>query len=246
MHPPVYRRIVLKISGQSLQGSSGMGIDPDILEYIASEISDVVHEGIEVIIVVGGGNFFRGVALSRAGLNRVTGDHLGMLGTIMNALAMRDVFEKNDISTRVMSAIPMGGVVEHYDHRLALQYLKQGDVVICASGTGTPLVTTDTAASLRAIELKADILIKSTHVGGVYDCDPSEHAGAVLYHNITFDEVITKSLGVMDLSAFCQCRDHQLPIRIFNMMHSGSLLSVVHGNEVGTLIKGKIEYDEKF
>jgi uridylate kinase len=231
---------VLKISGQSLQGSSGFGINPDILEYIASEITLVRQEGVEVVIVVGGGNFFRGVALSHAGLHRITGDHLGMLATIMNALAMRDVFEQNDISTRVMSAIPMGGIVEHYDHRLALQYLKQGDVLICAAGTGNPLVTTDTAASLRAIELQADVLMKSTHVGGVYDQDPKKYPNATMYHNITFDEVIQKGLGVMDLSAFCQCRDHHLPIRIFDMTTPGALLAVVHGQDVGTLIRGDI------
>ena len=242
----VYRRIVLKISGQSLQGSTGLGIDPDILEYIASEVAIVAQQGIEVAIVVGGGNFFRGVELSQAGLHRITGDHLGMLGTIMNALAMRDVFEKNDISTRLMSAIPMGGIVEHYDHRVALQYLKGHDIVICASGTGNPLVTTDTAASLRAIELKADILIKSTHVGGVYDKDPKIYAQANLLKNITFDEAIAQGLAVMDLSAFCQCRDHHLPIRVFDMMVPGSLLRVVQGQEIGTLIKEKVEHDQRF
>ena len=242
----VYRRIVLKISGQSLQGSTGLGIDPDILEYIASEVALVAQQGIEVAIVVGGGNFFRGVELSQAGLHRITGDHLGMLGTIMNALAMRDVFEKNDISTRLMSAIPMGGIVEHYDHRVALQYLKGHDIVICASGTGNPLVTTDTAASLRAIELKADILIKSTHVGGVYDKDPKIYAQANLLKNITFDEAIAQGLAVMDLSAFCQCRDHHLPIRVFDMMVPGALMQVVQGQEIGTLIKEKVEHDQRF
>lgn len=242
----VYRRIVLKISGQSLQGSTGLGIDPDILEYIASEVAIVAQQGIEVAIVVGGGNFFRGVELSQAGLHRITGDHLGMLGTIMNALAMRDVFEKNDISTRLMSAIPMGGIVEHYDHRVALQYLKGNDIVICASGTGNPLVTTDTAASLRAIELKADILIKSTHVGGVYDKDPKIYSQAKLLKNITFDEAIAQGLAVMDLSAFCQCRDHHLPIRVFDMMVPGALLRVVQGQEIGTLIKEKVEHDQRF
>lgn len=240
MYPqPVYRRIVLKISGQSLQGLSGFGIDPDILEYIATEVAAVAQLGVEVVIVLGGGNFFRGVTLSSAGLNRVTGDHLGMLATIMNALAMRDVFEQNDISTRVMSAIPMSGIVEHYDNRVAQQYLKQNDVVICASGTGNPLVTTDTAASLRAIELTADILLKSTHVGGVYDSDPKNNPDAKMYHNICFDEVISKGLGVMDLGAFCQCRDYHLPIRVFNMMEAGALMKVVLGSQIGTLIREK-------
>lgn len=234
---PIYRRIVLKISGQSLQGSSGFGIDPEILEYIASEITTIKQVGVEVVIVVGGGNFFRGVDLSSSGLTRVTGDHLGMLATIMNALAIRDVFEKNDVSTRVMSAIPMSGVVEHFDHRVAGQYLKQQDVVICAAGTGNPLVTTDTAASLRAVELTADILLKSTHVGGVFDVDPKLKNDAKLYQHITFEEVISKELAVMDLSAFCQCRDHNLPIRVFDMMSSGSLLKVVMGSNIGTLIK---------
>lgn len=240
MHPqPEYRRIVLKISGQSLQGSSGFGIDPDILEFMATEVAMITQEGVEVIIVVGGGNFFRGVALSRAGLNRVTGDHLGMLATVMNALAMRDVFEQNDISTRVVSAIQMSGIVEHYDNRVAQQYLKQKDVLICASGTGNPLVTTDTAASLRAVELTADILLKSTSVGGVYDRDPKKDPNAVLYSHIGFDEVISKGLAVMDLSAFCQCRDHHLPIRVFNMMQPGSLRRVVMGSDIGTLIREK-------
>lgn len=236
---PEYRRIVLKISGQSLQGSSGFGIDPDILEYIANEVAAVTSLGVEVIIVVGGGNFFRGVALSKAGLNRVTGDHLGMLATVMNALAMRDVFEKNDISTRLLSAIPMSGIVEHYDHRVAGQYLKQSDVVICASGTGNPLVTTDTAASLRAVELTADILFKSTAVGGVYNVDPKMKHDAQMYASIGFDEVISKGLAVMDLGAFCQCRDHHLPIRVFDMMVEGSLLKAVLGESIGTLIKEK-------
>lgn len=242
MYPqPAYRRIVLKISGQSLQAGSGFGIDPDILEYMAGEIVSVVQAGVEVVVVVGGGNFFRGIALSQAGLSRITGDHLGMLATMMNALAMRDVFERNDLSTRVMSAIPMSGVVEHYDHRLAHQYLKQQDVLICAAGTGNPLVTTDTAASLRAIELKADILIKSTSVGGVYDRDPKYDRSARRYHQIGFEHVIASQLAVMDLSAFCQCRDHHLPIRVLNMMENGALLRAVLGQDVGTLIHEKVD-----
>ena len=236
---PIYRRIVLKISGQSLQDSSGFGIDPDILQYLATEISSVTQIGIELIIVVGGGNFCRGVTLARAGLTRITGDHLGMLATVMNALAIRDVFESNDISTRVMSAISMGGIVEHYDNRVAQQYLKQKDVVICAAGTGNPLVTTDAAASLRAIELKADILLKSTKVAGAYDQDPNTNAAAKLYQHVTFDEIIHQEIAVMDLSAFCQCRDHHLPIRIFDIMQAGSLLKLMYGQDIGTLIREK-------
>lgn len=232
-----YKRILLKLSGEELTGEEGFGIDPKVLDKMALEIGQLVGIGVQVGLVVGGGNLFRGQTLSTAGLDRVTGDHMGMLATVMNALALRDALERSNISTHVMSAIPIGGVVEHYDHRLAMRYLAAGDVVIFSAGTGNPFFTTDSAASLRGIEVEASIVLKATKVDGVYDKDPMKYDDAVMYSHLTYDEAIEKKLEVMDLTAICLCRDHNMPLRVFRMAKSGALLNVVVGDEEGTLIE---------
>jgi uridylate kinase len=231
-----YHRVLLKLSGEALMGNQGFGIDPEVIKRISSEIKQAVDQGIQVAVVIGGGNLFRGALLSQEGLDRVSADHMGMLATLMNALAMRDIFEQMGMSTRVMSAIPMSGIVDHYDRRKAMHHLMRNRVVIFAAGTGNPLVTTDSAASLRGIEVKADIIIKGTNVDGVYSADPQKDPKAVLYDKLTFDQVLAKQLGVMDLSAFCQCRDQGIPLCVFNINKQGMLLEVLLGKKVGTLV----------
>ncbi len=232
---PKYKRILLKLSGEAL-GVKGVGIDPMVLDRTALEIGQLVGIGIEVGLVVGGGNLFRGAALNAAGLDRVTGDHMGMLATVMNALAMRDALERANIHTVVMSAIPMSGVVEHYDRRLAIRHLVGGDVVIFSAGTGNPFFTTDSAACLRGIEIDADVVLKATKVDGVYSADPEIDPTATRYDRLTYDEVLEKQLGVMDLTAICLARDHQMPLRVFAMEKSGALRDAVVGGNEGTLI----------
>jgi uridylate kinase len=232
-----YQRILLKLSGEALVGDVGFGIDPKVLDKMALEIGQLVGIGIEVGLVVGGGNLFRGAALNQAGLDRVTGDHMGMLATVMNALALRDALERSNIPSRVMSAIPMSGVVEHYDRRTAMRYLEQGDVVIFSAGTGNPFFTTDSAACLRGIEMNAQLVLKATKVDGVYSADPMISPDAEKYERLTYDEVLDKKLGVMDLTAICLCRDHGMPVRVFKMDQSGALLSIVRGGSEGTLIE---------
>lgn len=232
-----YKRILLKLSGEELMGSEGFGIDPKVLDKMALEIGQLVGIGVQVGLVVGGGNLFRGAALSVAGLNRVTGDHMGMLATVMNALALRDALERSNISSRVMSAIPMGGIVEHYDSRHAARSLVSGEVVIFAAGTGNPFFTTDSAACLRAIEVEADIVLKATKVDGVYSADPMKDAHASKYDRLTYDQVLERKLGVMDLTAICLCREHDMPVRVFRMNKAGALLSIVVGSDEGTLIE---------
>ena len=190
-------------------------------------------------LVIGGGNLFRGSALNAAGMDRVTGDHRGMLATVMNALAMRDALERTNISSQVMSSILMSGVVEQYDRRRAIRYLKDGDVVIFAAGTGNPFFTTDSAACLRGIEIDADVVLKATKVDGVYSADPMLHPEAELYSNLTYDEILDKKLGVMDLTAICLCREHKMPLRVFRMSKAGALLNLVVGGDEGTLIEEK-------
>jgi uridylate kinase len=231
-----YQRILLKLSGEALVGDLGFGIDPKVLDKMALEIGQLVGIGIEVGLVVGGGNLFRGAALNEAGLDRVTGDHMGMLATVMNALALRDALERSNIPSRVMSAIPMSGVVEHYDRRTAMRYLEQGDVVIFSAGTGNPFFTTDSAACLRGIEMNAELVLKATKVDGVYSADPVTDPNAEKYERLTYDEVLDKKLGVMDLTAICLCRDHGMPVRVFEMDKSGALLRIVRGGNEGTLI----------
>ena len=234
-----YKRILLKLSGEELMGDEGFGIDPKVLDRMALEIGQLVGIGVQVGLVIGGGNLFRGAALNAAGMERVTGDHMGMLATVMNALAMRDALERTNISSHVMSAIPMSGVVEHYDRRLAISYLKDGDVVIFAAGTGNPFFTTDSAACLRGIEINANVVLKATKVDGVYSADPMLDSTAELYQHLTYDEVLDKKLEVMDLTAICLCREHNMPLRVFRMSKSGALLNLVVGGNEGTLIEDK-------
>ncbi|PLW70396.1 UMP kinase [Pseudohalioglobus lutimaris] len=232
-----YKRILLKLSGEALSGSESFGIDPRILDQMALEIGQLVGIGVQVGLVVGGGNLFRGAALQSAGLDRVTGDHMGMLATVMNALALRDALERSNIATRVMSSIPMSGVVDHYDRRNAIRSLSNGDVVIFAAGTGNPFFTTDSAACLRGIEVEAELVLKATKVDGVYSADPMKVADAVRYERLTYDEVLDKKLEVMDLTAICLCRDHNMPVRVFEMEKQGALLKIVRGGNDGTLIE---------
>ena len=231
-----YKRILLKLSGEELMGEEGFGIDPKVLDRMALEIGQLVGIGVQVGLVIGGGNLFRGAALNAAGMDRVTGDHMGMLATVMNALAMRDALERTNISTHVMSSIPMGGVVEHYDRRKAIRYLKAGEVVIFAAGTGNPFFTTDSAACLRGIEINANVVLKATKVDGVYSADPMKDPSATLYHKLSYDEVLNKQLGVMDMTAICLCREHRMPLRVFRMSKSGALLNLIVGGDEGTLI----------
>jgi len=231
-----YKRILLKLSGEALTGSESFGIDPKVLHSMAMAIGQLVGIGVQVGLVVGGGNLFRGAALQKAGLDRVTGDQMGMLATVMNALAMRDALERSNIATQAMSAIPMSGVVDHYDRRKAIRALMNGDVVIFSAGTGNPFFTTDSAACLRAIEMDADLVVKATKVDGVYSADPMKVPDAVKYEHLTYDEVLDKKLEVMDLTAICLCRDHNMPVRVFEMEKPGALLNIVRGGNEGTLI----------
>ena len=240
-HDRKYKRILLKLSGEELMGAEGFGIDPKVLDRMALEIGQLVGIGGQVGLVIGGGNLFRGAALSAAGMERVTGDHMGMLATVMNALAMRDALDRSNISARVMSAIPMSGVVEHYDRRTAMRYLDSGDVVIFSAGTGNPFFTTDSAACLRGIEVGANIVLKATKVDGVYSSDPMKDSSATLYQRLSYDEALEKKLGVMDLTAICLCREHCMPLRVFRMSKQGALLKIVQGADEGTLIEESIE-----
>ena len=232
-----YKRIVLKLSGEALTGSQSFGIDPKILDAMALEIGQLVGIGVQVGLVVGGGNLFRGAALQQAGLDRVTGDHMGMLATVMNALALRDALERSNIATQVMSSIPMSGVVDHYDRRKAIRALSNGDVVIFAAGTGNPFFTTDSAACLRGIEIDAEIVLKATKVDGVYSADPMKDPKAEKFSRLGYDEVLDRKLEVMDLTAICLCRDHNMRVRVFEMAKQGALLSIVRGGNDGTLIE---------
>ncbi|MCK9469237.1 MAG: UMP kinase [Porticoccaceae bacterium] len=232
-----FKRILLKLSGEELMGAEGFGIDPKVLDRMALEIGQLVGIGVQVGLVIGGGNLFRGAALHAAGMDRVTGDHMGMLATVMNALAMRDALVRTNISARVMSAIPMSGVVEHYDRRHAIRHLSTGEVVIFAAGTGNPFFTTDSAACLRGIEVGAEIVLKATKVDGVYSADPKVEPTATLYRHLTYDEVLDQKLGVMDLTAICLCRESHMPLRVFRMSKPGALLSIVMGGDEGTLIE---------
>ncbi len=233
---PRYKRILLKMSGEILMGRSQFGIDPVVLDRIASEVIEIASLGIEVGVVIGGGNLFRGEALAKVGLGRVTGDHMGMLATTMNALALRDAMERAGIETRVMSAITMTGLVDPMDIRKADYHLRHKKVVIFSGGTGNPFFTTDSAASLRAIEIGADMLLKGTKVDGVYTDDPAVVPEAKRYSQLTYREVIEKDLRVMDITAICMCRDHHLPIIVFNINKPHVLKSLMLGDDEGTLI----------
>ena len=231
-----YKRILLKLSGEALMGDEGFGIDPKILDRMALEIGQLVGIGVQVGLVIGGGNLFRGASLQKAGLDRVTGDHMGMLATVMNALAMRDALERANIVSCVMSSIPMSGVVDHYDRRKAMSSLQRGEVVIFSAGTGNPFFTTDSAACLRGIEVQAEIVLKATKVDGVYSADPMIDPAATKYDSLSYDAVLDKKLEVMDLTAILLCRDHSMPLRVFKMEKAGALLNIVNGGIEGTLI----------
>lgn len=233
---PLYRRVLLKMSGEALMGKGPHPINPSVLDRMAKEVTQAYQLGVQIAIVVGGGNFFRGPALSQAGINRITGDYMGMLATLMNALALRDSFERSGLPVRILSAIAMSGVADLFHRRKAIHHLTQGRIVIFAAGTGNPLVTTDSAASLRGIEIDADVVLKATNVDGVYSADPAKDSTATLYNHLSYQEALEKELAVMDLAAFCQCRDHDMPLRIFNINKPGSLLRVVVGEEEGTLV----------
>jgi uridylate kinase len=230
------RRILLKVSGEALLGAEDYGIDPLVLKRVAGEIRDVMARGVQVAVVIGGGNIFRGAGLARAGMDRVTADHMGMLATVMNALALQDALEALGIWARVMSALRVQEVCEDYIRRRAVRHLEKGRCVILAAGTGNPFFTTDTAASLRAIEIGADLLLKATKVNGIYDDDPLRNPKAQRYRTLSFDKVLDDRLGVMDATAIVMCRDNGLPLRVFNLMNEGDLLRIIDGEDVGTLV----------
>jgi uridylate kinase len=229
-------RILVKLSGEALLGESDYGIDPNMLKRVASEIREVVALGLQVAVVIGGGNIFRGAGLARAGMDRVTGDHMGMLATVMNSLALQDALEGMGAYVRVMSAIRINEVCEEYIRRRAVRHLEKGRVTIFAAGTGNPFFTTDTAASLRAIEINADLLLKATKVDGIYSDDPVKNPSATRYPKLTFEKVLTDRLNVMDATAIVMCRDNDLPLRVFNLNTPGELLRIVRGEDVGTLV----------
>ena len=234
---PIYHRVLLKMSGEALMGDKPFGICATVLDQLAADIAQLVKIKLQIGLVIGGGNLFRGAALSDAGLDRVAGDHMGMLATLMNALAVRDALERAKLPARIMSAIPMSGVVDHYDRRKAMYHLQNNRVVIFAAGTGNPFFTTDTAACLRGIEVGADVVIKATKVDGVYSDDPMKNPEAKQFSRLTYDEVLEKHLAVMDLNAICLCRDQNMPLRVFNVKKPGALFRVATGLDEGTLIE---------
>ena len=236
MSDKLYKRILLKFSGESVAGNDEHGIDPKILDGMASSVKSCKDLGTEIGIVIGGGNLFRGEKLNKAGMDRVAGDHMGMLATVMNGIALRDALERAGIKTRVMSAISMSGIVEHYDRRLAIQLLSDGFVVIFTAGTGNPFFTTDTAGCLRAIETESELMLKATRVDGVYDSDPEINNDATFFEELTFDEAISKNLKVMDATALTLARDHKLPIKVFNANKHDALKNIICGEKIGTLI----------
>jgi len=233
---PGFRRILLKLSGEALMGDEPFGIDARMLDRMAQEIKEIVELGVQVGLVIGGGNLFRGEGLAKAGMNRVVGDHMGMLATVMNGLAMRDALHRSYVNARLMSAVDLTGVCDSYNWADAISLLKSGRVVIFSAGTGNPFFTTDSAACLRGIEIEADLVLKATKVDGVYSADPVQEPDATLYKELSYQEVLQKELKVMDLAAFTLARDHNLPIRIFNMNKPGALKSVIMGEDEGTLI----------
>ena len=233
---PRYRRILLKLSGEALMGKGDYGIDPEVLRRIASEIVEVIERGTQVAVVIGGGNIFRGAGLARAGMDRVTGDHMGMLATVINALAMQDSLEGLGAHARVQSALQINEVCEDYIRRRAIRHLEKGRVVIFAAGTGNPFFTTDTAASLRGIEVGADVLLKATKVNGIYTADPMKDPTATRYTRLTFDKVLNDRLMVMDATAIVMCRDNNLPLQVFNLHNAGDLLKIIDGEDVGTVV----------
>jgi uridylate kinase len=235
-YPVQYQRVLLKLSGEALMGDLDYGIEPAVIQRMAAEIATAQKAGVEIAIVIGGGNIFRGAGLARAGMDRVTGDYMGMLATVMNSLAIQDALESQGVFARVMSALQIHEVCEDYIRRRAERHLEKGRVVILAAGTGNPFFTTDTAASLRAIEIGADVLLKATKVDGVYDRDPVGNPDAKRYDTVSFDKVLTDKLTVMDATAVVMCRDNDLPLRVFDLAEDNALVRAISGEDVGTLV----------
>ena len=233
---PSYKRVLIKLSGEAFKGKREYGIDPEFLTFIANEIKEAYNLGTQICIVIGGGNIFRGAGLARAGMDRVTGDYMGMLATVMNALAIQDALESLGMYARVMSAIKIHEVCEDYIRRRAIRHLEKGRTVIFAAGTGNPFFTTDSAASLRAIEINADVLLKATKVNGVYDSDPKVNPEASMFSSVSFDKVLTEKLNVMDATAIVMCRDNDLPLRVFNMSEDNTLVRAMTDKSVGTAV----------
>ncbi len=236
MTTPAYKRVLLKLSGEALMGDDAYGINRATIERMVADVSDIARLGVEVAIVIGGGNIFRGVAPGAQGMDRATADYMGMLATVMNSLALADAMRQAGMTARVMSAIAIDQVVEPYVRPKALQYLEEGKIVIFAAGTGNPFFTTDTAAALRGAEIGAEVVLKSTKVDGIYSSDPKKDPSATRYTSISFDEAISKRLQVMDATAFALCRDQKLPIRVFSIVKPGALQNVVRGEDEGTLV----------
>ncbi|MFB3116359.1 MAG: UMP kinase [Gammaproteobacteria bacterium] len=240
MSPPSktlkYRRVLIKLSGEALMGDDAYGISPDIISRIANEVIELIESGVEVAIVIGGGNIFRGAGLAAAGIDRVTGDHMGMLATVINSLAMQDALERLGVIARVMSAISINEICEDYIRRKAVRHLEKGRIVIFAAGTGNPFFTTDSAASLRAIEINADLLIKATKVDGVYSADPVTDKSARRYNELSYDEVLDQKLAIMDATAIVLCRENNMPLRVLDMTQPGSMMRAVQGLNEGTLV----------
>lgn len=234
---PVYKRILLKLSGEALMGNAEFGIDPEVISRFANEIAELSAQGVELGVVIGGGNIFRGAGLAASGMERVSGDHMGMLATVMNALALQDALEQKGAFCRVMSAIQINEVCEDYLRRRAIRHLEKGRVVIFAAGTGNPFFTTDSAASLRAVEIGADLMLKATQVDGVYNADPKKDPNAVRYAELSYDEVIDKRLGVLDTTAVVMCQEQNMPLRIFDVHKEGNLTKIIYGEDIGTLVK---------
>jgi uridylate kinase len=234
--PLNHRRILLKLSGEALMGAEDYGIDPAVISGLAREIIAVQRAGVEVGVVIGGGNIFRGAGLAKAGMDRVTGDHMGMLATVINALAMQDAIEKAGGESRTMSAIKINEVAEDFIRRRAIRHLEKGRIVLFAAGTGNPFFTTDSAAALRSIEIGADLLLKATKVDGIYTADPKTHPDAVRYDHVSYNDVIEKRLEVMDTAAIALCRDHRMPMRIYDMTVPGNLMRIMQGEAIGTLV----------
>ncbi len=233
---PKFKRIMLKLSGEALMGDMDYGIDPTYIRKLAEDVKAVSDAGVEVAMVLGGGNIFRGAGLAEGGMDRVTGDHMGMLATVINCLSMQDSLENLGAYCRVMSALPINAVCEDYIRRRAVRHLEKGRIVLFAAGTGNPFFTTDSAASLRAVEVGANLMIKGTKVDGIFDKDPMKHDDAVKYETVTFDEAIQKKLAVMDTTALVLCRDNDLPVKVFNMNNQGDLMRLVNGEGVGTTV----------
>jgi uridylate kinase len=238
---PAYKRVLLKISGEALMGNQGYGINPEVLRIVAAEIAETAKLGVEIAVVVGGGNIFRGVSESAKGMDRASADYVGMLATVMNAVSLQEAIEKNGVVTRVQSAIPMSQLAEPYIRRRAIRHLEKGRIVIFGAGTGNPFFTTDTAAALRAMEIGADVLLMAKNIDGVYDKDPKKHADAKRYAQVSFTDALHRDLRVMDATAFALCRDNELAIAVFELATPGNIKRVVCGEPIGTIVKNNQE-----